>query len=529
MNFPPSPEQDAARSRATTLQPGQIMTLNAYAGTGKTTTNAFIAGAATPLGWSVLYVCFNKDMAEDARGRFPASVDCRTAHSLAYAAVGRKYRAKLGNVRSYIVSRLLDCSDAEARAALNAVMSYLCSADDALSMEHVVEGIGDRSPYILATACKLWARMCDQADASISMPHDGYLKLWVLSRPKRKHSLILVDEAQDLNPVMLQLVLLWAEAGARVVFVGDTHQSIYAFRLAVDAMQRVNEKATVRLSLTESWRFPQSVADSASKLLKHLKGDDVRLVGRGNGILGAHPNHCTLARTNGFLIQAADLLLETKAGRRAGIHFAATRPETQWNPSDAYRFQEIYDIFALYVGQGSGAVRSPHLKRFSSYQEVLRVAKGESGDGSDGDAELNSTCDLVADLGRDTPSLLRSLEKAAVGPNETPNHFSTVHRAKGKEWDRVTLLEDFLPLDNPAKMAEIKMNLTRREFAETSNLFYVGVTRGRVSFTPPRGAALFFGASYKPVQPFKPGLSKMTTIKHAESRQLLKDLLSQRR
>ena len=59
------------------------------------------------------------------------------------------------------------------------------------------------------------------------MGHDGYLKLWALGRPKLAADFVLLDEAQDSNPVMLDVL---SRQAAQVVYVGDRHQQIYQWR-----------------------------------------------------------------------------------------------------------------------------------------------------------------------------------------------------------------------------------------------------------------------------------------------------------
>ena len=47
----------------------------------------------------------------------------------------------------------------------------------------------------------IWNVMQHKA-GSIPLGHDGYLKLWALSRPQARMDYLMVDEAQDMNPVL---------------------------------------------------------------------------------------------------------------------------------------------------------------------------------------------------------------------------------------------------------------------------------------------------------------------------------------
>jgi len=43
--------------------------------------------------------------------------------------------------------------------------------------------------------------MINLKDTNMLLPHDGYLKLWQLQRPRLKpFDIIMIDEAQDLTP-----------------------------------------------------------------------------------------------------------------------------------------------------------------------------------------------------------------------------------------------------------------------------------------------------------------------------------------
>ena len=75
----PTDEQTAA---ADAFRAGDHLVLQAGAGTGKTTTLALLAHATPRHG---RYLAYNRAIATDATTRFPATVTCTTAHSLAYA------------------------------------------------------------------------------------------------------------------------------------------------------------------------------------------------------------------------------------------------------------------------------------------------------------------------------------------------------------------------------------------------------------------------------------------------------------
>lgn len=94
MSYAPTDEQSAAAEAFTS---GEPLAIQAGAGTGKTSTLAFLA-EQTP-GRRGRYLAFNRAIALDAASRFPATVACKTAHSLAYAAIGYRFRDRLNSPR----------------------------------------------------------------------------------------------------------------------------------------------------------------------------------------------------------------------------------------------------------------------------------------------------------------------------------------------------------------------------------------------------------------------------------------------
>ncbi len=80
----PTDEQAAAADR---FQAGDHLALQAGAGTGKTTTLALLAHGTRRRG---RYLAYNRAIAHGA-----ATVTCKTAHALAFAATGHRYAGRL--------------------------------------------------------------------------------------------------------------------------------------------------------------------------------------------------------------------------------------------------------------------------------------------------------------------------------------------------------------------------------------------------------------------------------------------------
>lgn len=509
----PTKEQAEACSVATTMGPGELVLINAYAGAGKTTTLKLIANAVAPTGRNSLYVCYNADMARDAKQSLPANVECRTSHSLAYREMMRQHpswQSRLGNLRGRDLQTQLGIRDPlVAQAIVDTFQFFLCYPAEAGSKpaEAFTSDLvatagwgyldGEDVAAVRRGCAAVFRAIFENDGPAIAVPHDAYLWAYLTAQPVMSQDVILLDEGQDLNPLMLFFIRTQLAAGKRIVLVGDRHQSIYGFRKATNALEEMAAQAAYKLTLTESFRFPQHIADAASKVLSTYKGDNVKLVGRGAGRTAPRPSRCFIARTNAAIVaQAVELL----AGGHK-LHFAATREdrEGRFSPVQPYKFGEIEDVYHLWAGRSSGALRTPWLRQFVSYDELREYADpADSGDDSakkGGDAELRAMVKLVESHKHDTPALLRSIDRASVAPERATWSLSSAHRAKGKEWDNTVLGDDFLPLDNPEKVKELRDKMTKREFAEAVNLLYVAVTRSRAHTAFPASSTAFFSGN----------------------------------
>lgn len=300
-NFTPTPEQQSIIDASLT---GENVTVKALAGTGKTSTLAMIAESM--LKSSVAYVAYNSDIAAEAKGRFPANTDARTAHSFAYQAIVKSNNAfgrvknwntpaweaaKVLGIRSsksYVVTdednsqtqRTLKTSTL-AWIAAQTVAKFCRSADMEIAAKHVPQQDGfDKLAHgrlaadILPMAQTYWTLASSFADKGLIMTHDIYLKLFHLSSPKINANVILFDEAQDANPVIAAIIKL--QTHAQVIAVGDENQAIYGFTGAVNALDSFEAKHV--LPLTKSFRFGPAIAEAANKFLA-LLGSPLKVEG----------------------------------------------------------------------------------------------------------------------------------------------------------------------------------------------------------------------------------------------------------
>lgn len=448
--------------------------MRAYAGTGKSTCLRLLAEANPSM--RIRYLVFNKTMADAASSYFPKNVDCRTSHSVAFASHGKEYQGRVGPIRPKDIARQLRLDVATSVMIIETLQNWFHSADPLLDERHV-NGEDFIKTKIAGDANMAWRAILDESKA-LPMPHDGYQKLWSLSSPFcAGFDLLMIDESQDLNPVLMDYAFRSSrDHGVPVIFVGDQHQSIYSWRGAIDAISAVDEVAKHRLSLTRSFRFGQRVANLASSVLKHLKNDPVQIIGaRQADSAISEIQLCILGRTNFALIERA--LQELDKDSEFRFHFAATTKMQKWSPRVPYRFQDLLDVLSIFYGK-LGEVKISYFQKFKSWNELIDYSNA-------GDMELKYLTRIVSEYRSKLPIVLSRLEQASTGPDSADIYSSTAHRARGLEWDVVELLSDFA---NPLELEQTILNLAiqpevRRLALEEANLIYVGITRAKQQVT----------------------------------------------
>ncbi|MFI9833761.1 UvrD-helicase domain-containing protein [Streptomyces sp. NPDC051913] len=454
------------------FQAGHHLVLQAGAGTGKTSTLALLAGGTRRRG---RYVAFNRDIARDAAARFPRTVLCKTAHALAFAAVGHRYARRLSSPRQPAwktgqalgITRPLRISSREvsprtlSHTVLRTVTRFCYSADRTLTHQHVPrlrgldadEDYGQLADEVMPFALKAWADLHHPDHGVVRFEHDHYLKMWALEKPVIDTDFLFLDEAQDTNPV-LEKVFAAQRDHAQLVMVGDSAQAIYGWRGARDVMTGFDATA---LTLTRSFRFGPRIAQEANRWLA-LADAPIRLTGTESlaaqvGPL-AHPA-AVLCRTNtGAVVEVMRLL-------GAGHRVALARGGRQ--------------LAAL-----AGAARDLKDGRSTTHPELVLFASwGELQDYAAYDPagrDLQPFVDLVDTHGPD--AILAAVAQLADEACADVT-VSTAHSAKGREWPTVQIGGDFTP-PNDTNEHDDQGRPVRQPVSDTdARLAYVAVTRAR--------------------------------------------------
>ncbi|MFD7993785.1 UvrD-helicase domain-containing protein [Streptomyces mexicanus] len=466
--YPPTEQQQKIIDAALA---GRDIAVQALAGTGKTSTLQMVTRRMPDK--RIGYVAFNRSIADEAKRKFPRNVTADTSHAFARAALRntplRDKIAKAGRNggarRPKDVAQALGLSEPlkykgggiepedVARIVMSAIRRFRESADVELGTQHLGQSwaASPAAAGLLEVARRAWADVADPNSNKLYFSHDDYLKLWALTNPRLNYDMILFDEAQDINPVLKKVI---QDQDTQTIVVGDSNQSIYEFRGAIDALK--DWPADEVLPLTQSWRFGPQVAAVGNAYLQLLGSD---LVLEGNPALDTtlgpvEEPDAVLTRTNVGAIAAVFAGFE--AGKRVALVGGG---------------RDIEEIAkAARDLQRGRRTKHPELQAFDSWNEVREYAESED------DKSLQMFVRLVD---RYSPEgllgMIGDLVPEDAKDEETRPELvvSTAHKAKGREWDRVRIGPDF-PQPSEDENGEPVLPA-----AEELRLAYVTVTRAK--------------------------------------------------
>lgn len=469
-----------------------IIVVSAFAGAGKSSTLRAYAEAHPT--WSFLYLCYNKSAQEDAQKKSPKNVTCKTIHSLAYAAVGFKYRHKFGNNRVRDVMNSLNIPKEKIthiKHCLNIISEWCNSAELLLQgyIDKYYKSDLDGAATVGETSATIWNAMQDVTNNDVQMTHDGYLKLYHQSAPLLSYDGVMLDEAQDSNPITV--AILECIQCSHKIICGDVHQSIYSFRGARNAIADFAKLTPEVLYLTSTFRFNQVVADYATSILSGLKGETNKIIGAGDkGRVSTYssaeiqslPKYTTIiGRRNASLFSVAiECLIKGKK-----VYFS--------DGLDRYDLSMILDVANLECWEGTPT--HPLIKQFTRFYELETYVEESE------EADVSFAVQLVKKYGgRKLKTYITKLREEEVyikgdfynRIKEVEYQLTTAHRSKGLEYKVVALLDDFqeiIQMVNNEWHKDYSNGVLQgqdlEDYTQEVNLLYVAATRGKEALYMP--------------------------------------------
>ena len=421
-NFMPTQQQQNIIAAWLT---GEDVVVLAKAGTGKTTTLTLGARVVKSLEPSkkLLYIAYNRSVADEAMAKFPPNTIVKTSDAVAYNFVKtqypdlfKKFKSDSALFNKDDIAKFLGLSSVTigedkyeaseiASMVQDTIFKFEISADPVLGSQHVFEADVPKElrDAVLSAAQTYWSDILNP-DGSMPFAFNEMKKLWSMSKPDfaglssgvdSRIDVVMLDEAQDTNDAVGSVVL--NQPSAQVIMVGDPDQAIYQFNGAKDQLQ--NAVAPYRLPLTESWRYGPEIGGFANRFLSLKEKVYGILTNRGIGrgpagevmVPGTmEDGEAVIVRSNAGAFK--DILIEIEAGRTVGV--------TKSFYADLKGFIEATEW--LQGGGSSSGKKRPtrmpdDLRGFRSWKEVVNEA--QKGDKSDLGAKTKILVDTVEEEG----------------------------------------------------------------------------------------------------------------------------------
>ena len=297
-------------------------------------------------------------------------------------------------------------------------------------------------------------------------------------------AVLVIDEAQDMDANEFALIntLMEQNEEMRVIAVGDDDQNIYEFRgaSANHLGQFIKEKQAVKYELIENYRSQKNLVDFTNqfieKLSKRLKINSIKSASNKNGLIrlvkhqGQHlitplvneiinaeikGSTCVLTRSNDEALQITGLLLKNKI------------PAKLIQANDGFSLYNIIELrFFLNHLELADNVYVIHEELWVHAKKALwRKYKRSS--------KIEVCINLIKEFEASHPKrkyktdleffLRESKLEDFISANGDTIMVSTIHKAKGKEFDNV-----FLLLQNLSRLQE-----------QDIRLLYVAMTRAK--------------------------------------------------
>lgn len=515
-NLTPQQTDFIAAVRDTIQDPtAQGLMLIARAGTGKTFTLKQ-AAAQIPAGTSTLAVAFNKRIQQELAEAMPAHVRTLTLNSLGHRTWMRYINRQgapfntekiMGLVRKHVRAHSEDLPQ-ESFIVLRQLVDKCRTIGLVPSSAPGAHFAQPLYPDDEST----WTQLCDSVDdadhpdyvqlarailnESIHLAFQGEIDfgdqiymptLWGASFDK--HDLVLIDEAQDLSPLqhkMLGKCLHGGSKGGRLIAVGDPRQAIYAFRGAShNSMTELQTKFNLRaLPLTVSFRCPSTVVAEAARICEDFEPHP----NASEGLVSTIKSYtaadfpfgsAVVCRLNAPLVRLGFRLIKSgigveMLGRDLGRGLKTLTNKLAGGKDVEMSIQQFtpkLDAW-LQVERRKAQDRDQHdkIERLQDKYESINILM----DGCDNVSELRTAIDNL---------FSRTSGKITL---------STIHRAKGLEWDVVYFLDPHkCPGRRIKELAEAFPDQYGDAYQQELNMRYVAITRAKrqLSYIYTRGWA----------------------------------------
>jgi len=281
---------------------------------------------------------------------------------------------------------------------------------------------------------------------------------------------VMIDEAQDTNTARRLIAYEMMHKNSRLVAVGDPHQAIYGFAGASsDSMEIIKRQLdSNELPLSVTYRCPKSVVTVAQTWVPKFEAHPSAPEGDVTNL--THTDFWKVAQTGG--LSPDDVILCRNTRPLVGVAMRLREMDIACVVEGA----STKGLIALATKWGEDIGIEEFLEYLGAYQDS--ESKRLEDAGKEGKAEaLVDRCEILKDLChyrsvKTTDDLVNKIEFLFGDNQQDILRLCTIHRSKGREWDRVFLIgrNRYMPSPYARKDWQIQ---------QETNLAYVAVTRAK--------------------------------------------------
>lgn len=439
------------------------LVVEAVAGSGKSTT---IIKAMEFAKGKVCSLAFNKAIADEMKSKVPRGVKVCTMHSLGLASTTSAFGSV--DIDSKKLDRILKKLDftfqeqVYARRIIPLLKNSLIDPKQTKLVEGLIDEFNIEVPIENCDEYKVLAYLPEIMEKNNQMVNiidfDDMIYLpVVLGLGFQKFDWVFVDEAQDLNPT--QMKMLEQIEAKHYVCVGDRRQAIYRFRGAVsDCLDKLKERFKAdELPLSICYRCPTSHIKLAQQIVPQIEARE----GAGEGLIQE-----ISSSKMGELIQDGDMALCRMNAPLVGQALNALKEGKR-------AFVKGKDMGRLLVTLVK-KIRADTLERFMERADILMQKEIAEAEVKERDTEVikdKFACLAYFVAASKSVQEITDQINALFADNEGKGiEFSTVHRAKGLEADRVFILV-------PSKLGQAWGD--QEQQVQEQNIKYVALTRAK--------------------------------------------------
>lgn len=454
--------------------------IQAVAGSGKTTT-IVEALKFIPSSNKVLFLAFNKSIAEELAKRVPSNVQAMTLNSFGWRVCMKAFGRikldtwKVGNILKGLMNPVTPKEVKEfykfkfpickliglLKANLVLDESEALTTYEELAEKHEIEiptrAQDDFVSLLLGTfGQSIQVKHTMDFDDQLYMPLAHNLAIPI-------YDWVFIDESQDLNLTQIELVLRIGRKIGRVICVGDKNQAIYGFRGAdPGAMNNlISSLEATELPLSICYRCAKSIVREAKTIVPEIEWCDSQSEGTvsrvndtdfRNQVIGSD---FVLCRTTAPLVSSCLKFLKegrkaTIKGRDIGNNLCQLVDKISGD-RDSMSSKEFYELAVSYCN-----AECEKLAR-TSKEDSIAVIKDKL-----------EVLGVIVEESKTVSDIKKRIEAIFSDTIDGIMH-STIHRAKGLESKNVYILKPELLPHPSAKQAW--------QVQQENNLKYVAITR----------------------------------------------------